>query len=401
MATVKVKFRSSSVDSREGAIYYQVIHNRVARQVVTGYKIYAWEWDEKNRRIDMSNSSDRINLLLSINEKIRCDMARFSRVISSLMRKNMCFGAEDVVTEFSSLSSRLSLFNFMKDIIARLKCDGRTRTSETYRSALNSISRFSNNDDIMLDACGRDMIESYDAYLQSRGLVPNTRSFYLRILRAVYNRACEQGLLEISRNPFSHVFTGVDKTIKRAIGLDMIRRIKDLDLTSDRSADYARDMFMMSFYMRGMSFIDLAYLKKTDLTGGFVVYRRRKTGQRLTVKWTKQMQAILDKYPENETEHLLPIITSAMSNPRSQYRNRHYKVNCQLKTVAKLVGLRIPLTTYVARHSWASIARSKGISVSIISEGLGHDREQTTQIYLASLDSSAVDKANDIILSAL
>jgi len=132
-----------------------------------------------------------------------------------------------------------------------------------------------------------------------------------------------------------------------------------------------------------------------------VTYRRRKTGQKLTIRWTKEMQDILDKYPENETEYLFPVITSCSASHRHQYRNRHYKVNNSLKTVAKKIGLQIPLTTYVARHSWASIARSKGISVSVISEGLGHDNEQTTQIYLATLDISVVDRANDIILSAL
>jgi len=289
----------------------------------------------------------------------------------------------------------------MRETIARLRQDGRIRTSETYRYALNSFSHFRNNEDVYLDAFNRQLMESYDAYLQAKGLIPNTRSFHMRILRAVYNRACEQGLIESVCNPFSHVYTGVDKTSKRAIDLDTIKRIKDLDLTTDRLADYARDIFMLSFYMRGMSFIDLAYLKKSDLDNGIVTYRRRKTRQKLTVRWTNEMQAILDKYPVNETEYLLPIITSVTANPRNQYRKFHYVVNRNLKTVAQKIGLQIPLTTYVARHSWASIAKSKGISVTVISEGLGHDSELTTQIYLAALDTSAVDRANDIILSAL
>jgi len=401
MATVKVKFRPSSVNGREGMVYYQVIHNRVARQVATDYKVYASEWDGKYHRIAKSQSPDRKNFLLSLQEKIRCDTERFNRIIATLMRKDVYFSAEDVVAEFRLLTSRLSLFNFMRETIARLRQDGKIRTSETYRYALNSFSQFRDNEDVSLDAFNREMMESYEAYLQAKSLVPNSRSFHMRILRAVYNRACEQGLVESVCNPFSHVYTGVDKTMKRAIDIDSIKRIKDLDLTTDRPVDYARDIFMLSFYMRGMSFIDLAYLKKSDLADGVVTYRRRKTGQKLTVRWTREMQGIIDKYPENETEYLFPIITSGTANPRSQYRNRHYVINRNLKTVAQKIGLKMPLTTYVARHSWASIAKSKGISVSVISEGLGHDNEQTTQIYLASLDTSAVDNANDIILSAL
>lgn len=401
MASIKVKFRPSSVGDREGTIYYQIIHNRVARQVTTGYKVHDTEWDEKRHSVLIVQSSDRAHLLLSLCENIRWDMERFNRIIASFIRKGICFSAENIVEEFQSLVSRLSFFNFMESVIVRLKQDGKVRTSETYRSALNSFSRFRNGEDVMLDALGQGLMESYEAHLQAKGLVPNSTSFHMRILRAVYNRACEQGVITATADPFSHVYTGVEKTAKRAVDIGTIRRIKNWDLSMDKSADYARDLFMLSFYMRGMSFIDLAYLKKTDRVDGIVTYRRRKTGQRLTIRWTSEMQAILDKYPENETEYLFPVITSMTAGSRNQYKNCHYMVNKNLKTVAQKVGLQMPLTTYVARHSWASIAQSKGISLSVISEGLGHDNEQTTRIYLASLDTTAVDRANDIILSAL
>lgn len=401
MATVKVKLRASSVNDKEGSIYYQIIHNRMARQVTTGYKLQVGEWDEKHHNIIIAHGSERTHLLISLREKIRWDKERFNRIIMSFIQKGVCFSAENIVEEFLALTSRLSLFNFMESIIAKLKYDGKIRTSETYRSALNCFSRFRNGEDVMLDVFSQGLMESYEAYLQAKGLVPNSISFYLRILRAVYNRACGQGLITATANPFSHVYTGVGKTAKRAVDIRTIRRIKNLDLSMDKSADYARDIFMLSFYMRGMSFIDLTYLKKTELKNGTVTYLRRKTGQRLTVRWTREMQTLLEKYPENKTEYLFPIITSCTANHRHQYRNRHYLVNRSLKTVAEKIGLQIPLTTYVARHSWASIAKAKGISLSVISEGLGHDNEQTTQIYLTSLDTTAVDRANEIILSDL
>ncbi len=401
MATVKVKFRSSSVSGKEGSVYYQIIHNRVVRQVTTDYKVYVTEWDEKQHDVIIAPGYLRAGLLLSIHENIRRDMERFNRIILSFMQKGFCFSADNIVEEYRTLIARLSFFDFMKGIIVRLEHDGKVRTGETYTSALNSFRRFRNGEDVMLDALNRELMESYEAYLHSKGLSPNSSSFYLRILRAVYNRACEQGYAVAAANPFTRVYTGVEKTAKRAVDIKTIRRIKKLNLEQDKSADYARDIFMLSFYMRGMSFIDLAYLKKTDLSNGMVTYRRHKTGQRLSIRWTRQMQEILDKYPENETEYLFPIITSPTTNPRCQYHRRHYMVNRYLKTVARKARLKMPLTTYVARHSWASIARSKGISVGIISEGLGHDSELTTRIYLASLDTSAVDRANDVILSAL
>lgn len=159
-------------------------------------------------------------------------------------------------------------------------------------------------------------------------------------------------------------------------------------------------MFMFSFYTRGMAFVDMAYLRKKDLRGGVLTYRRRKTGQRLHVKWEKCMQEIIDKYPASPTGYLLPIITRS-GRERTQYRNALHLVNSLLKKIALLVGLHTNLTMYVTRHSWASIARSQHIPLSVISEGMGHDSEATTQIYLASLDRSAVDKANRSILKKL
>ena len=150
-----------------------------------------------------------------------------------------------------------------------------------------------------------------------------------------------------------------------------------------------------------MSFIDMAYLKKSDLKDGYVTYRRRKTGQQLTIEWTSDMQLVLDKYPENESEYLLPIIKTTGINERCSYRNVGYNINRSLKQITKMLSLNFRLTMYVARHSWASAAKAKGVPLSVISEGMGHDSETTTQIYLASLDTSVVDRANAMILKSL
>lgn len=165
--------------------------------------------------------------------------------------------------------------------------------------------------------------------------------------------------------------------------------------------DYARDMFMFSFYTRGMSFIDMAYLKKTDLTRGILSYRRKKTGQRLNIKWEKVMQGIIDKYDTSGSPYLLPVIKDLESDDRKQYKTVAHAINKNLKIVGERLGIAIPLTMYVARHAWASIAWSKNISLSVISEAMGHDSESTTRIYLASLDSATIDKANHLILNSI
>lgn len=227
----------------------------------------------------------------------------------------------------------------------------------------------------------------------------NTTSFYMRILRAVYNRAVEKGLTE-QRYPFRHVYTGVEKTIKRAVSVKVIKKLKELDLSMKPSLDFARDMFLFSFYTRGMSFVDMAYLRKIDLQNGILTYRRRKTGQQLTIKWEKCMEEIICKYSSNKTDYLLPII-KVQDNERKQYDNALHLVNYRLKDLSKILKLQRPLTLYVARHSWASAAKAKNIPLSVICEGMGHESEKTTQIYLASLETSVVDKANKVILESL
>ncbi len=288
----------------------------------------------------------------------------------------------------------------MEEIIAKLKMNGKVRTSETYKAALNSFRKYRDGEDIMLESLCRDTMESYESWQRKRGMSPNTISFYTRILRAVYNRAVEDGLTE-NRNPFRKVYTGIEKTVKRALPMKIIKKIKCMDLTLRPEIEHARDIFILSFMLRGMSFVDMAFLKKSDLRNGYVTYRRRKTGQQLVIEWTPDMQAILDKYPKSETEYLLPIIRNPNSIALYAYRNAGYSINRHLRTIATSLELPIPLTMYVARHSWASAAKAKGIPISVISEGMGHDSELTTQIYLASLDTSVVDRANSILLREL
>lgn len=400
MASIKVKFRSSTVADHEGAIYYQIIHERKVRQLPTDYKVFPIEWDENRSMVTASQQSERKSFILSIRERIRWDLERLNKIDRKLDANSLSYTADDVIDEFNRYSTEYSLFNFMESIIVKLKQNGKIRTSENYRSTLNSFKNFRKDEDIMLDCVTSELMESYEAWQKSRGVAPNTISFYTRILRAVYNRAVGDDIIE-NRNPFRHVYTGHDKTIKRALPLAVIKKIKTLDLSLVPTLDYARDMFMMSFYLRGMSFIDMAFLKKTDLKNGYVTYRRHKTGQQLIIEWTKEMQMMLDKYPENNSDYLLPIIRNKEVNEHCIYRNTGYNINHNLKSIAGMVGVNIPLTLYVARHSWASIAKAKGIPISVISEGMGHDSEATTQIYLASLDTSVVDKANSLILKSL
>lgn len=403
MATVKVKFRASSVGTGEGTLVYKVTHRRVTRQITTGYRLYPQEWDGAHSKVVIPSDRDsrRQAYLKALKEKIADDMTLFREIIALLDCTGGHYTADEVVGQYRIPPETGGFMCFARSLTTELKRTGRERTAERYTTVLNSFRRFlAERGDIPLNRIESALMVEYESHLKAEGICPNSSSFYMRGLRAVYNRAVEKGLT-VQRNPFRHVYTGIDKTVKRAIPLKAVRQIRDQDLRLEPTMDWARDLFMFSFYTRGMSFIDMAYLKKSDLKNGVLSYRRQKTGQRLFIKWEKPMQEIVSRYDTSGTPYLLPVIRDMRTDGRKQYKSAAHRVNRLLKKLGMRLGLAIPPTMYVARHGWASIAKSRNIPVSIISEAMGHDSEKTTLIYLASLDTSAIDKANSLILKAL
>jgi site-specific recombinase XerD len=391
MSSIKIKFRPSA-NGNNGSVYYQIIHQRVVRQIGTDYRISQSSWNEKTGCVVGADNS-------LIRQHIRFDLARIRRIISRLEDEIGEYSADDIVERYNAELHENTLFNFMRQVIERERQLNKERTAETYLAALNSFRKFREGKDVMLDEIDGEMMETYQAWMKSNGLAANTISFYMRRMRATINRAVRKNIISDKRL-FQNVFTGNDKTVKRALPANIIRQIREADLSAQPKLEFARDMFMLSFYLRGIAFVDMAYLRKTDLQNGVLTYHRRKTGQRITIKWTKKMQDILDKYQNNDIQYLLPIINSDAST-RKSYLNAAHRINTQLKKLGEALNISTPLTFYRARHCWATVARNEGIALSVISEGLGHNNERTTEIYLASLDTTVLDAANDRIIDAV
>lgn len=400
--SVKVKYRPSTVKQREGSLYYQVIHCQQVRQISTSYRVFSQEWDAQEQQVVTScGNEERVGLLDNIRKHVAWDLSRMRRVINKLRLTGERFTADDIVREYERLSSQGSLCRVMRDIVSANQLLGHVRTAETYETALNSFLRFTGGEDVPLDGLDAFLMQQYEAWLKSTGVTPNTSSFYLKRLRAAYNVAVDRGLIA-QDNPFRHVYTGKEKTVKRAVHPSVIRRVKALDLTGHPRLAFSRDMFLFSFYTRGMSFIDMAFLRRSDLRDGYLCYRRHKTGQQLRIRWERCMEELVEAYGRRDTAspYLLPIITET-GNEREQYQRMQFQINYDLKKVSELAHITPPLTMYVARHSWASIAKAKNIAESTISDGLGHDSEKTTRIYLAELNTSLVDRANRKVIRGI
>ena len=402
MASIKLKFGTSSVQEKEGRLYYQVIHNRVARQIHTEYRIYSSEWDADHSNIILPTSvtPQRQAYLLSLKDTLDADRKKLLLVIARLDKEGQSYTADTVVDNFHEGKELHGIIGYTLELNEKLRRIGKKRMVARYKTTLNSLQRYLKGGDVPLEEVDGTTIQGYEQWLKDSGLCRNTTSFYIRNLRTIYNHAVDDGLV-ISSSPFKHVYTGIDKTVKRALPLEIIKQLKELDLSLNPRLELARDMFLFSFYTRGMSFIDMAQLTPSNLHGSTLIYRRQKTSQQLHIKWEPAMQEIVAKYKTDDSPYLLPIAKGEGAIFWRQYKNAYSRITKQLKKIGEMIGLSVPLTTYVARHSWASIAKSKNVPVSTISEALGHDSEKTTQIYLSSLDTSVVDNANNLIINSL
>lgn len=399
MATIKLKYRPSSVKGKDGTLFFQIIHQRQVRQIYTGLRVSDAEWDAEDELINTleETSPERTKYLISIKESLKEYQKKLLIIISGFDRKGSPYTAQDVVTAYNTAPPVGGLVSFTRKLIEDLNKISKKATVRRFEVTLNSLLRYTDNKEVTWTELTSNFILGFEENLIKRGLCRNSTSFYMRNLRSIVNRAAEQDL-EVPRNLFKHVYMGVDKTVKRAVNIDVIRIIRDIDLTGQPALDFARKVFMFAFYTRGMSFVDIAFLKKSDLHNGVITYSRRKTRQQLMVRVEPETKKVIESFGKNETAFLLPILTNEAYNLEQQYENAYFRINRNIQKVGAMLGLETKLTLYVARHAWASIAHSNHVALSTISKAMGHDSEKTTIIYLQSLDTSSVDKANSDII---
>lgn len=390
--SITVKFTPSQKEYGKGRIYFQIIRKRVIRQFNPNIRIKNEDWAGGN--VLPCTKDDEAN------EQIKQHTKRIAKCIENLERTNSNYTADDVIRAVED--ERNNLTNYIAILSDRLKMSGKTKTSDNYRALQRRLNEFTGNDFTSIHDIDCDFVESFEAFLLSKGMKRNTTSFYIRILRAVWNKAIDNGVLPPTLiDPFKHVYKGVDVTQKRAISLEDIKKIKAINLKAYPKLAFARDLFMFSFYTRGMSFIDIVTLKKENVINGIITYQRRKTGKRINIKVEKEIDKIIKRYERAESDYIFPIAT-CKADEYTKERNYLEYVNRWLKDLAVYCSIDINLTMYVARHSWASIAQNQAnIPLSIISKSMGHSNEKTTQIYLSSFGNKEIDKANENIIGLL
>lgn len=300
----------------------------------------------------------------------------------------------------SSRQTDIGFFEFALEEAGNMTKTSRFNTARNYHTAINRLHRYTDFSPLPFHAVTSHLIGRFEKHLQSQGCSLNTISCYMRSLRAIYNKAVASGIAT-QQFPFTHAFTKNEQTRKRALPCIMLRKLIGLDCTGHPALQLAKDIFLFSLYARGIAFIDIIHLRQTHIHEDYLVYHRRKTHQKITVKLEPPCLDILRKYAGiSPNGYLFPILKS--TSPAEKHQEYRYQLgiyNKRLKQLGKLLGIRHHLSSYVPRHTWASLAREQGIPLSIISESLGHTSEQTTRIYLKELEKQKLDQANQKLIN--
>ena len=399
----------------------QILRARRRGVVFTPFKLLPGEFDPvKGRAISDPKNREQRRFADNVNRYLRHQLHEIDRIVSELECSGEAFDGQDVAGTFRRRYDNRYVHTVFRRQIEEMVRQGRHGTAETYHSTLTAFGRFAGKRHYQLCELDEPTVMEFRDFLVREGLKVNTVTFYLCKLRAVYNRAVREGFAPRGMDPFGGVAFRTEKTRKLAVDDTVLRRVAGTDLPRGALA-VARDLFLFSFYCRGMSFVDMAYLRQRDIEGDVIRYRRRKTGQLFTVRIIPPLRAILDRYREICSPMALPILmvkdeeggfrpfVLSGTGPDEQrlneqemykrYRQNRSEFLHHLRRLSKLLGLERNLTFNMARHTWASRARREGIPMTIISEGLGHTSEKTTRIYLDELEARRIDEANEVVTS--
>lgn len=295
---------------------------------------------------------------------------------------------------------------FIIKIYEEMRKCGQYSAAKTCQTVLRGLLHTANEESLSFSDLTPELLKRYEHCLLSHSCEQNTVSLYMRTLQTICRKAAEESVAVIPEGLFNKVFTGYIAPARRSIPVEIMRQLREakLDEKNHRYA-FARDMFLLSFYLRGIPFIDLAYLRKCDLKEGILTYRRRKTGKQACVQVEPCAMEIIRRYAvkDGSSGYLLPIIRKAgeREEERKQYDSALRLYNKHLKVLGEVLGLKVKLTSYAARHTWATTAHDIGVDIADISEALCHSSEKMTKNYIRSFTPDRLASVNRTVIACI
>lgn len=385
-------------------VVIQVIRHRCKREIDTSLLLWQDEFNPDTCQAVSHPSHHRVPGAISdVNRQLSCFCAELRAICDALYsRKGESYTAADISDSYKRRRDLTQLFVYADTLIGTLHNLGRSGTAGNYRSACNAFGSFLGSDVLSFSDFTSDLVDRFVEHQKLRGKQPNTISCYLKQLRALYNKALRENVVRTDLRPFRNQTIREEPTRKRALSKEHVQRLEKADLTGcHKDVVLVRDLFMASFHLRGMAFVDLCYLRKENLEGDYLCYRRRKTGQALRVRIEKPLKELLSRYADSRSAYLFPMLRDNNGDEYRAYLNAKGRLGRRIHELGIRLHFEFPLSFHVARHTWATLAHNAGIELSVISSCLGHLSEKTTRIYLAGMDPKKLDHANRVVLNLL
>jgi len=327
-------------------------------------------------------------------------MANAEKTLLNIDSNKEDYSIEELSTKIKRKKKLVTFNEFTQEIIDGLYDANRIGNAKSYETALNVINTFSKNKNLLFTDIDYKFLKKFEEFHLGKGNSINGFNVYMRAVRAAYNKAIKENIVSSDNYPFKDYQISQQKTIKKAISKEEMKKIVDLELEAGTTLWHARNYFLFSFFTIGMSWVDMASLTRKNILSNRIIYKRAKTGKDYSIEINDNIREILTYYLNQGNKYVFPIIKrdDTELNKRNDMKNRLRRYNANLKKIGLLIGSNNHFTSYVSRHSWASIANFSGIPLGVISGGLGHEDLKTTQTYLANFDKSDIDRANQNIL---
>jgi site-specific recombinase XerD len=387
-------------------VVVRVTFNRNNTTLSTGIRVKSDLWDETHSSVKPSHPNAQ-----AYNKTIADYFSKVQNIAFQLVNDNGF--------SFESLRERLSagyqapkvtksaLFNvFAQQLIDDMIELNKSGNAMVYKVAVKRFSEHVCNPKLKFSEINYNLLEGFRRQLVKDGVKQNSISNYFRTLRAIYNKAIKAKLVDRSFYPFLDIRIKTERTAKRAITIDELVTLSKVQLKPKSQTWHSRNYFFLSFSLIGISFTDLAYLTPGNIKKGRLTYKRRKTGKELSIKLHPYTESLLSYYKGSNSKYLLPILPASIvedsMKAKSHLMSRIKQVNKYLNRIVEICELDCDVTTYVARHSWATTAKRLGYSIELIAEALGHEYgNKITNIYLDSFDQVLIDEANAKVISCI
>lgn len=399
MANVKIKLDTRRVKG-DGTynIIFKIRHQLKAYTINSGASIIEGYWDYEHSKITKQHPNSKL-----INLKLLKDYFKIEKAILMLDDDFTIEKLRNIIKGNASNSSQ-SFKKFAQKLIKQMMDEGRTGNAIVYQTAVNRFTAFS-FDEIAFNKIDYKLLTEFIHHLKLEGLKTNSISNYLRSIRAIYNKAIKHKLVDRSLYPFYDISIKFQRTANRAISKGDIKNLNNLPLEENSQSWRALNYFLLSFYLRGINFTDLAYLKRSNIINGRIQYKRRKTHKLYSVRLFTPAKKLINNMHHKNNDYLLPILSNDVIEDSLQAKKIITQwiktTNKYLKRLSTKANLPINTTTYTSRYSYANIAKQLGYSNELIAESLGHTAygNSTTNIYLDAFDENKLDAMHYEVIS--